>query len=137
MWASCVGTHCTRLLLFAPFVLSAPVGAQERRPAGATHTSSGREGPASKPIDRWFARDKVRHAGSSAAIQLMGYGGLRTAGSGRGASLTVATIVSAAAGVGKELRDARRGGDPSLRDLVADGVGIVAGTLLIRLGDPR
>lgn len=67
----------------------------------------------------------------------MGYGLVRVAGMGRAASFTLATALTAVAGIGKELRDARRGGDPSIRDLVADGAGIVAGTGLVMIGDPR
>jgi uncharacterized protein YfiM (DUF2279 family) len=109
----------------------APAAIRSIRP----HTLPPARSPA--PPDAWFAEDKLRHMGASAAIQLMGFGLLRIAGASKRASLACATVVTAAAGIGKELRDARTGGDPSVRDLVWDGVGILAGTGLSRLGDGR
>jgi uncharacterized protein YfiM (DUF2279 family) len=67
----------------------------------------------------------------------MGYGLLRLAGASRGASLVGATTVAAAAGVGKEVHDARQGGKASARDLIWDAIGILAGSGLARLGDGR
>lgn len=130
----------------ATLVEVADVGAQRRVPAGAVTRASilvrprqvWPEGRLVGPTnDAWLGRDKVRHFGSSAAIQLLGYGSLRVMGASRGASILVATLVTGAAGIGKEVHDGRRGGRGSLRDLVWDGVGAVAGTGLARLGDPR
>lgn len=87
--------------------------------------------------DAWFGRDKVRHFGSSAAIQLMGYGGLRASGASRRGSVVTASVLTLSAGVGKELWDARRGRQPSWRDLTWDVAGLVAGTGLAHIGDPR
>lgn len=113
--------------------------AQARRPAGVRSHRTRQSGPRMQPVppDSWFGEDKVRHAGASAAIQLMGFGLLRLSGASARASLVGATVVTAAAGIGKELRDARGNGTPSARDLVWDGIGILAGTGLARLGDGR
>ena len=113
--------------------------AQSRAPAGLGFERFRRMDPREAPLprDRWFGEDKLRHAGSSAAIQVMGFGLLRLCGASTRASLVGATLVSAAAGIGKEVRDARRGGSASARDLVWDGIGILAGSGLSRLGDGR
>lgn len=87
--------------------------------------------------DRWFGRDKARHFGTSTAIQLMGYGALRLLGAERTGAMLGAAVVTAAAGIGKEVYDARNGGDPSVRDVVWDAAGLGAGIALSRLGDSR
>jgi len=87
--------------------------------------------------DAWLGRDKLRHFGASTAIQIIGYGSLRLMGASRGSSTVGATMVTAAAGIAKELHDSRCGGRASMRDLVWDGAGALAGTGLTRLGDPR
>jgi uncharacterized protein YfiM (DUF2279 family) len=48
----------------------------------------------------------------------------------------IATVVTASAGLGKELHDRAGHGVASRRDLVWDGLGLLAGTALIRLADP-
>ncbi len=130
----------------ATLIQVADVGAQRRVAAGAVPRAASVAGPrrvwterrvVGPTSDAWLGRDKVRHFGSSAAIQLLGYGSLRVMGASRGASVLVATLVTGAAGIGKEVQDSRRGGRASLRDLVWDGVGAVAGAGLARLGDPR
>jgi putative lipoprotein len=113
--------------------------AQARAPAGVLfgHARQSRLPGVPVPADEWFGEDKIRHLGSSAAIQLMGFGLLRLAGAPKRASHIGATLVTAAAGIGKEVRDARGGGTASARDLVWDGLGLLAGTGLSRLGDGR
>ena len=88
-------------------------------------------GPAALPSDRWFAGDKVQHFFSSAFVQSMSYGSLRTAGLGHGAALAGATAASAVAGVGKEVRDLHTKGEFSLRDLTWDAAGAGTATLLL------
>ena len=88
-------------------------------------------GPMALPADRWFAPDKVQHFLTSAFVQSMSYGALRTSGLGHGASLAGATVASAAAGVGKEVRDQRTRGEFSFRDLAWDAAGAGAATVLL------
>ena len=88
------------------------------------------------PRDRWFGRDKFRHAGSAAAIQIMGFGLLRLVGASRRASFAGASVVTVGASIGKEIRDARGGGDPSARDLVWDAVGLGLGSAVVAAFDP-
>lgn len=84
--------------------------------------------------DGWFSADKVQHFFSAAFVQSMTYGTLRAAGVGHGVALAGASVTTAAVGVGKEIYDAKYGGDPSVKDLVWDGLGGVAATgLLVRV----
>lgn len=93
--------------------------------------------PVPRQDDRWFSADKTRHLGASAAIQIMGFGVLRSARLRQGPALVSAGVVSLAAGIGKELRDRRSGGDPSLRDLAWDVAGIALGSVLVVAADVR
>jgi putative lipoprotein len=86
---------------------------------------------ATRPDDGWFSADKVKHFLTSAFVQSLAYGSLRGAGAGHGAALVGATITTAAVGVGKEVYDARTGGDPSVRDLAWDAAGAGAVSLLL------
>jgi uncharacterized protein YfiM (DUF2279 family) len=78
--------------------------------------------PQSHATDRWFAVDKWKHFASSAVIQAVGYG-VASSRNGHSASLRIGAAVSVAAGIGKEVRDRRRGGLFSVRDLVWDAAG--------------
>jgi uncharacterized protein YfiM (DUF2279 family) len=77
--------------------------------------------------DRWFAQDKLLHFTASFGGFNLAYGALRTAQLGRAPAMVGAAAVAGAAGLWKEWRDRRRGGPFSARDLVWDGLGIVAG----------
>ena len=88
-------------------------------------------GPAALPSDHWFAGDKLQHFFSSAFVQSMSYGTLRTTGLGHGAALAGATTASAVAGVGKEVHDLRTKGEFSFRDLTWDVAGAGAATVLL------
>jgi putative lipoprotein len=81
--------------------------------------------------DRWLSADKARHFFMSAFVQSASFSAIRATGVSRNGSLAGATAVSAGIGVGKELYDRRFGGDPSWRDLGADGAGILAATALL------
>ncbi len=81
--------------------------------------------------DHWFAPDKVQHFFSSAFVQSMGYGVLRTTGMQHGAALAGASAATAAVGVGKEVKDRRTKGEFSLRDLTWDAAGAGAVTVLL------
>ena len=86
---------------------------------------------AAPSADRWIAPDKAKHFFTSAFLQSVSFSVLRSARVGKTGALIGATALTATVGVGKELYDARFGGDPSFRDLTADGAGIVAASLLL------
>ncbi|HEV7992336.1 MAG TPA: DUF2279 domain-containing protein [Gemmatimonadaceae bacterium] len=89
-------------------------------------------GPGEHPRgDRWFGPDKLQHFFTSAFVQSMAYGGLRKAGMDRGAAIAGASAVTAVAGVGKEVYDARTKGEFSTRDLVWDAAGAGSATVLL------
>lgn len=81
--------------------------------------------------DRWFAPDKLQHFFTSAFVESMTYGVLRTGGLDHGAALGGASLTTLAVGVGKERYDARTGGDVSARDLVWDAAGGLSAALLL------
>ena len=84
--------------------------------------------------DGWFSVDKVQHFFASAFVQSMTYGTLRAAGVTHGVALAGASATTAAVGGGKEIYDAKYGGDPSVKDLVWDGLGAGAATgILVRV----
>ena len=87
--------------------------------------------PAAARDDGWFGADKAKHFFTSAFVQSVAYRGLRTARVGKTGSLIGATVVSGSIGLGKEWYDSRYGGDPSVRDLAADGAGILAASLVL------
>jgi putative lipoprotein len=81
--------------------------------------------------DGWFGPDKLQHFFTSAFVQSIGYGALRRAGADNGAAIAGASAVTAAVGVGKELRDRRVRGDFSARDLLWDAAGAGSATVLL------
>ncbi len=87
--------------------------------------------PGARRDDGWFSADKAKHFLTSAFVQSLAYGSLRSIGASHGMALVGATITTAATGIGKELYDARTGGDPSARDLTWDAAGAGAMTLLL------
>ena len=90
-----------------------------------------REGSATHrapPHDRWLGEDKFKHLAFSYLITVGTFGATRLAAD-HDASVTVATVAGAAAGIGKEIYDARRQG-PSLRDLLWDALGVAAAVLI-------
>ena len=88
-------------------------------------------GPLANPGDNWFAPDKVQHFFSSAFVQSMSYGALRTTGVSHGAALAAASVTSAAVGVGKEVHDLHAKGEFSVRDLMWDAAGAGAVSVLL------
>jgi len=88
-------------------------------------------GPGEHSRDSWFGPDKLQHFFASAFVQSLTYGGLRRAGVEQGAALAGASATTAAAGVGKELRDRRTKGEFSVRDLTWDIAGAGAATTLL------
>jgi uncharacterized protein YfiM (DUF2279 family) len=84
------------------------------------------------PADAWLGADKFQHFWMSFAMTAYGFAATRAAGVDTGAALYIAVPVAAAAGVGKEIHDRRRGGIFGVRDLVADGLGIAAAWFILR-----
>lgn len=80
--------------------------------------------------DEWFAEDKLRHFFLSFAVTNLGYGAARTAGLDHGLAEIVAVAGAAAAGLWKEFHDRSIGKPFSRKDLVWDGLGILAGLVL-------
>lgn len=81
--------------------------------------------------DQWFAGDKLQHFFTSAFVQSMSYGALRTAGVGHGAALAGATVTTATVGVAKEVHDLHVRNEFSYRDLTWDAAGTGAATILL------
>lgn len=88
------------------------------------------DAPRQDRVDRWLAEDKARHFTMSFAVTAMGYGAARTA-MGHDAAAATAVGAAAAAGLGKELVDARSGRWFSPKDLVWDAAGVALGYLLV------
>jgi uncharacterized protein YfiM (DUF2279 family) len=87
---------------------------------------------AQQPADAWLGSDKFRHFWMSYATSAFAFAGARAAGLDADAALLVSLPVAGAAGIGKEVHDRRRGGIFSVRDLVADALGIGAAYFLLR-----
>lgn len=99
--------------------------------AATLHVAAPATGIASGPGDRWFGPDKVKHFFVSAFIQSVSYSALRAVDANHGTSLAGASAVTAAFALGKEEHDRRRRGEFSVRDLIWDGAGAGAATLLL------
>jgi uncharacterized protein YfiM (DUF2279 family) len=80
--------------------------------------------------DRWLAEDKLRHFLASFGGTNLAFGALRTAGLDREPAMAGAAATALAAGLWKEWRDRKAGGPFSAKDLVWDGLGILAGLAL-------
>jgi uncharacterized protein YfiM (DUF2279 family) len=85
---------------------------------------------------RWFGPDRVKHFFLSFFVQSASYSITRTANVGHGPALAVASGVTAAASVSKEIWDRKRGTGFDKGDLVWDALGAGAATaLLVRTVD--
>lgn len=80
------------------------------------------------PHDRWFGEDKFKHLAFSYLVTVGTFGAARLAAD-HDASVMLAVVAGAAAGIGKEIYDAKRQG-PSLRDLLWDALGVTAAVLI-------
>lgn len=87
--------------------------------------------------DRWTGRDKLLHFAAGAAIQSVAYAAFRRGETSRRSALWRASAVTAAASLGKEALDHRRGGAFSGRDLAWDAGGAGVATLAIIHGSRR
>ena len=81
--------------------------------------------------DAWFGPDKLQHFFTSAFVQSLGYGVLRRAGAENAPAIAGASVVTAIAGVGKEVRDKRTKGEFSVRDLTWDAAGAGSASVLL------
>jgi len=81
--------------------------------------------------DGWFSGDKAKHFLTSAFIDGLSFSVARSARVSKKGALVTAASVAAGVGIGKELYDRKFGGDPSFKDLVADGAGIASATALL------
>lgn len=87
--------------------------------------------PTPRAPDAWISRDKAQHFLMSAFVQSLAYGSLRGTGVSHGSALAGASGITAAVGVGKELRDLRVKGEFSVRDLTWDAAGAGSMTVLL------
>jgi len=85
-----------------------------------------------RAADEWLGADKFRHFWVSFAATSYTFGAATAAGGDADVSLGIAIPVAAVLGVGKEVHDRRRGQRFSVRDLVADALGITAASFLLR-----
>lgn len=86
--------------------------------------------------DQWTSIDKVQHASFSLLMTLSGqYLLVNKAGWSESRSLPASMVVTAGAGVGKELYDWRVGPSRyfSFKDLVADALGITVAAIIIAI----
>lgn len=83
------------------------------------------------PPDHWFGPDKIKHFFVAAFTQSVAYTVLQTARVRHDQALAGATVVTAVVSVGKELRDRRKSGLFSVRDLVWDAAGAAAASALL------
>lgn len=88
--------------------------------------------PSVRQADSWTGEDKFRHAAASWAAMVFTYAAARAVHDDSDTAFAVALPVTAAAGIGKEIVDRRRGGPFSFRDLAADALGAGAAWLFLR-----
>lgn len=80
---------------------------------------------------RWLRPDRVKHFFLSFFVQSAGYSVARAANVDHRSAIFVASGVTAAAAVGKEVWDRKRGTGFDRGDLVADALGAGAATALL------
>jgi uncharacterized protein YfiM (DUF2279 family) len=81
--------------------------------------------------DRWFSPDKAKHFFMAAFVQSASFSAFRSTGLRWNGSIAGASAVTAIVSVGKEVRDARTGGDASVKDLAWDAGGAAGATVLL------
>ena len=81
--------------------------------------------------DPWFGGDKLQHFFTSAVVQSMSYGALRSVGLNHGPALAGATVTTLSVGVAKEVHDLHVKNEFSYRDLTWDVAGTGAATILL------
>jgi uncharacterized protein YfiM (DUF2279 family) len=123
---SCAGAAADTLA--SPYV--APVGPVMAASAGRPALARLAE-PPGKPEDPWLAQDKLRHFAMSFAATAFAYAGARTALDPDHAAATAAAA-ALAAGIGKEVHDARAGRWFSLPDMAWNVAGVTLGLAFVR-----
>ena len=85
------------------------------------------------PLDRWFAEDKLKHFAVSFVITSVSASAARFAGVDRHSSVLIGVGAGAAAGLAKEISDARptSPGTFSYRDIIWDIAGVAAATAVV------
>jgi len=81
--------------------------------------------------DRWFSPDKAKHFFMAAFVQSASFSALRSTGLKWNGSIAGATAMTAIVSIGKEVHDARTGGDASVKDLVWDAAGGAGASVLL------
>lgn len=105
----------------------APPDSTAIRPTGATDSSN----QMARPVDPWFAADKVKHFALAGFAESIGFAAAREVGADRRAALSAGLAIGLGVSVAKELADRRRGGRASARDLVWDLAGMAAYAALL------
>ncbi len=85
--------------------------------------------------DRWWGTDKAAHAAASFGIAGATYSVSACHFSSRVAPLLIGSVVTASAGIGKEIWDSATGGQPSWKDLTWDALGLATGLVVSYLVD--
>jgi hypothetical protein len=134
-WAT--GPHAPgapRLAAWEPAIAGADWICNAGRAAGSAGpgAATDRVADAGRIADAWLGADKFQHFWVSFAATAYSFGAVRATGVDAGVALYIAVPVAAVAGFGKEVHDRRRGGFFSMRDLVADGLGIAAAWVILR-----
>ena len=93
--------------------------------------------PRQSARDPWFGRDKLLHFTASMLIQSTAHTVFRSRGADFYQASVGAGLVTATAGIGKELWDMQGHGDASFRDLTWDAIGGASGAVLMRQLDHR
>ena len=88
-------------------------------------------GPSVPARGRWFGPDRIKHFFLSFFIQSASYSLARTANADHRPALFVASGVTAAAAISKEIWDRRRGTGFDTGDLVWDALGAGTATVLL------
>lgn len=81
--------------------------------------------------DRWFSADKAKHFFTAAFVQSASFSALRSTGVRWTGSIAAASAVTGAVSIGKEVYDARSGGDASVKDLLWDAGGAAGVSVLL------
>jgi uncharacterized protein YfiM (DUF2279 family) len=87
--------------------------------------------------DPWFGRDKLLHFTASMLIQSTAHTVFRARGATFSQASVGAGLMTATAGIGKELWDMQGHGDASLRDLTWDAIGGASGAVMMRQLDHK
>jgi len=82
--------------------------------------------------DGWFGPDKLKHFFVSSLVETASYGALRAASMPHGRALQIASVVTVAVGVGKEIEDSHSGEGFSVRDLTWDLAGAASAAAILQ-----